>query len=157
VDAALGAPLDGIACYSEGVSYPSPTAFMPHRPPMLMIDALVSHTDDAFTCTKTFREGDPLVSNGRASALAVIELFAQTAAAHFGYAGLVRGGVMTSGALLGTRRIDLEVGSFAVGEEITIVAKRVMAMAPLAQFDCEAKIDERVIASGSINVAMGGG
>jgi predicted hotdog family 3-hydroxylacyl-ACP dehydratase len=138
------------------VSFPPPTAFMPHRAPMLMIDALTAHTEDACTCTKTFRAGDPLVEHGRISALAAIELFAQTAAAHFGYAGFVRGGAMTSGALLGTRRIDLGVGSISVGDEITIVARRVMAIPPLAQFDCEATIGERVIASGSINVAMGG-
>lgn len=135
--------------------FPPPPAFMPHRPPMLMLDALLAHSEDACTCTKTFREGDPLVEDGRVSALAVIELFAQTAAAHFGYAGLVRGGGMASGALLGTRRIDLTVGSLAVGDEITIVARRVMAMAPMAQFECTASIGERVIASGSINVAMG--
>jgi len=122
---------------------------------MLMIDAMAAHTEDACTCLKTFRAGDPLVEDGRISALAVIELFAQTAAAHFGYAGLIRGGAMSSGALLGTRRIDLSTGEIAVGEEITIVARRVMAIPPMAQFDCEATIGDRVIARGSINVAMG--
>ena len=123
---------------------------------MLMIDALIAHTDEACTCTKTFRDGEPLVENGRVSPLVVIELFAQTAAAHFGHAGLVRGGAITSGALLGTRKIDVSVEAFRVGEEITIIATRTMAMPPMAQFECVAKIGERVVASGSINVAMGG-
>jgi len=123
---------------------------------MLMIDALVAHSDDACTCTKTFRQGDPLVEDGRVSPLAVLELFAQTAAAHFGYAGLVHGGAMSSGALLGTRRIDVSVDALRVGETITIVATRVMAIPPMAQFECVATIGDRVIASGSINVAMGG-
>jgi predicted hotdog family 3-hydroxylacyl-ACP dehydratase len=138
------------------VGFPPPTAFMPHRAPMLFVDALIEHTEDACTCRKTFRDGDPLVEDGRVSALVAIELFAQTAAAHFGYAGMIRGGAMTSGALLGTRRIDLAVPSIAIGEEVTIVARRVMAIPPMAQFDCEARIGDRVIASGSINVAMGG-
>jgi predicted hotdog family 3-hydroxylacyl-ACP dehydratase len=129
---------------------------MPHRAPMLMIDAMTTHDDDACTCTKTFRGGDPLVEDGRVSALVAIELFAQTAAAHFGYAGMIRGGAMSSGALLGTRRIDLAAPSIPVGDEVTIVARRVMAIPPMAQFDCEASIAGRVIASGSINVAMGG-
>ncbi len=123
---------------------------------MLMIDALIAHSDEACTCTKTFREGEPLVENGRVSPLVVLELFAQTAAAHFGYAGLVRGGTIASGALLGTRKIDVSVDAFRVGEEITIEASRTMAMPPMAQFECVAKIGERVVASGSINVAMGG-
>jgi predicted hotdog family 3-hydroxylacyl-ACP dehydratase len=129
---------------------------MPHRPPMLMIDALVAHSEDECTCIKTFRAGDPLVEGGRVSALAVIELFAQAAAAHFGYAGVLRGGPMTSGALLGTRKIDLAIGSLAVGDEITIVAHRAMAIPPMAQFECTASVGGRVIATGSINVAMGG-
>lgn len=123
---------------------------------MLMIDALIAHTDEVCTCTKTFRDGEPLVENGRVSPLVVIELFAQTAAAHFGYAGLVRGGAITSGALLGTRKIDVSVDAFRVGEEITIIATRTMAMPPMAQFECVAKIGDREVASGSINVAMGG-
>lgn len=123
---------------------------------MLMIDALVAHTEDVCTCVKTFREGDPLVTEGRITALAVIELFAQTAAAHFGYTGLMAGGVMMSGALLGTRKIDLVDGAWNVGDEITIVARRVMAIPPMAQFECEARIGERVVASGTINVAMRG-
>lgn len=122
---------------------------------MLMIDALVAHSEDACTCTKTFREGDPLVEGGQVSALAVIELFAQAAAAHFGYAGMVHGGAMASGALLGTRRIDLCIDALPLGDAITLVVRRVMAIPPMAQFECEATIGGRVIASGSINVAMG--
>lgn len=129
---------------------------MPHRAPMLMIDALVAHSEDACTCVKTFREGDPLVEGGAVSALVVVELFAQTAAAHFGYAGLVKGGAMASGALLGTRRIDLSIGTIPLGTAITIEAVRTMAMPPMAQFECTASIDGAKIASGSINVAMGG-
>lgn len=123
---------------------------------MLMIDALVAHSDDACTCVKTFREGDPLVEKGAVSALVIVELFAQTAAAHFGYAGLVKGGAMASGALLGTRRIDLAVGTIALGVPVTIEAVRTMAMPPMAQFECVAMVDGKKIASGTINVAMGG-
>jgi len=124
---------------------------------MLMIDALESHTDDACTCTKTFRAGDPLIEDERVSALVMIELFAQTAAAHFGYAGFVAGGAMTSGALLGTRKIELASPSIALGQMIRITATRTMAMPPMAQFECVATIGDRTIASGTINVAMGGG
>jgi predicted hotdog family 3-hydroxylacyl-ACP dehydratase len=159
----VGAALGGlISCYEDRVQtevdrYPPPVAFMPHRPPMLMIDALLAHSDDACTCTKTFRADDPLVEGDGVSALVMIELFAQTAAAHFGYAGFVAGGAMTSGALLGTRKIELAVGTLPLGQAITIVATRTMAMPPMAQFECEARLGDRVIATGSINVAMGVG
>jgi predicted hotdog family 3-hydroxylacyl-ACP dehydratase len=137
-------------------AFPPLTAFMPHRPPMLLLDAMRAHSEDECTCVKAFRAGDPLVDASGVSALAVIELFAQTAAAHFGYAGLVKGGAMASGALLGTRRIDLSVERLPLDREIVIVVKRVMAIPPMAQFDCTASLDGEVIARGSINVAMGG-
>ena len=63
---------------------------------------------------------------------------------------------MTSGALLGTRRIDLAIGTLPLEVPITITAHRAMAIPPMAQFECEARIDDRVIATGTINVAMGG-
>jgi predicted hotdog family 3-hydroxylacyl-ACP dehydratase len=136
-------------------AFPPLVAFMPHRPPMLMLDAMLAHSSDACVCTKTFRAGDPLVEDGAVTSLVTIELFAQTAAAHFGYAGYLTGAGMTSGALLGTRKIDLAVGSFAVGEEIIIRATQVFAIPPAAQFECTAEIAGEKVAEGTINVAMG--
>jgi predicted hotdog family 3-hydroxylacyl-ACP dehydratase len=140
---------------SGATAFPPLVAFMPHRPPMLMIDEMIVHTADECVCTKTFRSGEPLVEDGAISSLVTIELFAQTAAAHFGYAGFLAGGLMTSGALLGTRKIDLLVGSFETGRQIVIRAKQVFAIPPAAQFECTAEIDGRPVASGTINVAMG--
>lgn len=134
---------------------PPLVAFMPHRPPMLLLDALREHGETVVVCDKTFREGDELVEDGKVSALVTIELFAQTAAAHFGYAGYVKGGVMSSGALLGARKIDLEVPHFAVGERLVIRATQVTLMPPAAQYECTVAIAGRVVAKGSINVAMG--
>jgi predicted hotdog family 3-hydroxylacyl-ACP dehydratase len=136
-------------------AYPPLVAFMPHRPPMLMLDAMRSHDDDGCVCTKTFRAGDPLVEGERVSSLVAIELFAQTAAAHFGYVGFLGGGARTSGALLGTRKIDLHVGHFTLGAEIVIRVKQVFVIPPAAQFECTAEIDGVRVAEGTINVAMG--
>jgi predicted hotdog family 3-hydroxylacyl-ACP dehydratase len=137
------------------MTYPALTSFMPHRPPMLLLDTLVEHGETLVVCDKTFREGEPFVENGAVSALVTIELFAQAAAAHFGYAGYVKGGAMSSGALLGARRIDLDVPTFSVGERLVIRATQVMFMAPAAQYECELEQAGRVVARGSINVAMG--
>jgi predicted hotdog family 3-hydroxylacyl-ACP dehydratase len=135
--------------------FPPLVAFMPHRPPMLMLDRMIVHTADECVCTKTFRAGDPLVEDGAVTSLVTIELFAQTAAAHFGYAGYLAGSGMTSGALLGTRKIELHIGTFALDAAILIRAKQVFAIPPAAQFECTAEIDGRRVAEGTINVAMG--
>jgi predicted hotdog family 3-hydroxylacyl-ACP dehydratase len=130
--------------------------FMPHRAPMLLIDALVAHDGDDAVCEKTFTERDPFVENGVVSSFVALELFAQAAAAHFGYEGLASGGKVTSGALLGARKIDLSRDSFAVGEKLIIKVKRVMTMPPMAQFECVLMNDRgETLAEGTINVAMG--
>ena len=123
---------------------------------MLLIDALVAHDEDEAVCVKTFTDSDLFVENGRVSSFVALELFAQAAAAHFGYAGLMSGGKAVSGALLGARKIELSEGTFAVGEKLTIKVTRAMTMPPMAQFECLLTDDRgEMLAAGTINVAMG--
>ena len=136
--------------------FPPLTAFMPHRPPMLLLDTLLDHGEEEVVCDKTFREADPFVEGGAVTALVAVELFAQAAAAHFGYSGYARGGTPASGALLGARRIDLMVPSYAVGERLLVRARQVGVMPPAAQYECTIEgASGAVLAKGTINVAMG--
>jgi predicted hotdog family 3-hydroxylacyl-ACP dehydratase len=129
--------------------------FMPHRPPMLLLDHLVEHTETLAVCTKTLRADDPFVADGEVSSVLALELFAQTAAAHFGYLAHQRGGGFAAGALLGTRRLDLDVPRLRVGDTLEIRATQVMAMPPASQYECVMLRDGLEIARGAINVAMG--
>jgi predicted hotdog family 3-hydroxylacyl-ACP dehydratase len=123
---------------------------------MLLLDALVAHAPEEAVCEKTFRQEDLFVKDGVVSGFVALELFAQAAAAHFGYVGLTAGGKATSGALLGARKIELLVPTFAVGEKLTIRVKQVMAMPPAAQFDCTLHgPDGTLLAEGVISVAVG--
>ena len=125
---------------------------------MLFLDALIAHDDTSVVVEKTFRADDVFVENGCVSSFVVLELFAQAAAAHFGYAGLQRGGQFSSGALLGTRKIELHVPTLAVGELLQVRAKQTFAMPPAAQYECQlvlARDPAQVLAEGSITVALG--
>lgn len=136
--------------------FPPLSEFMPHRAPMLLLDALVAHAPEEAVCVKTFGEDDLFVKDGVVSGFVALELFAQAAAAHFGYVGLTAGGKATSGALLGTRKIELSVPTFAVGEQLTIRVKQVMAMPPAAQFECTLHGPTgALLAEGVISVAVG--
>lgn len=141
------------------MTYPPLASFMPHRRPMLLLDALVRHDPVSVEVEKTFRDGDLFVVDGHVDALVTLELFAQAAAAHFGYSGLLAGGAFASGALLGTRRIDLDVPRFPVGQRLVVRATQTLTMPPIAQYDCElvnaSAAGEPVLARGSINVALG--
>ena len=140
---------------TEPPSFPPLAAFMPHRPPMLLLDTLVEHGEEHVVCDKTFGPSDLFVEDGRITALVAIELFAQAAAAHFGYSGLVRGGAAATGALLGARRIDLLVPSYPVGERLVVRARQIGLMPPAAQYECSLEdAAGTVLAHGTINVAM---
>ncbi len=125
---------------------------------MLLVDRLLAHDLVSVTIEKTFREGELFVEGGGVSSFVVVELFAQAAAAHFGYAGLVAGGAFASGALLGTRKIELAIPTIPVGRRLEVRATQVFAMPPAAQYDCtllDTTEGETVLATGTINVAMG--
>jgi predicted hotdog family 3-hydroxylacyl-ACP dehydratase len=138
-------------------AYPPLTAFVPHRPPMLLLERLLSHDETHAVCEARIRPDWIFVEDGGVSALVALELFAQTAAAHVGYLGYVAGGTMASGALLGTRRLDLAVDRYEVGDVLEVRVEQVMSMPPAAQYDCALLRGGEVIASGTINVAIGVG
>lgn len=138
------------------MSYPPLSAFLPHRPPMRMLDELVHHDAERAVCAKTFHAGEAFVEGEAACALVALELFAQTAAAHFGYAGMQRGAPMGTGALLGSRKIELFTPALPVGERLLVEVRQTLVMPPMAQFDCNLRgTDGRLLAEGTINVAVG--
>jgi predicted hotdog family 3-hydroxylacyl-ACP dehydratase len=135
--------------------FPPLTEFMPHRAPMLWLDRMTACSDTDVVCEKTIAKDDFFVENGGMSSLVTLELFAQTAAAHFGYLALSKGGGMTSGALLGTRKLELFVDRLLVGDTLVVRARQIMSMPPVAQYECELIRERETIARGTINVAMG--
>lgn len=143
--------------YNRRVSFPHPDAFMPHRAPMLFVDRLLHHDGRRAVVEKTFRVDDPFVEDGKVSAFIALELFAQGAAAHFGYAALRSGILTSSGALLGTRGIDLEVPVLEVGRTLEVHVEQVLSMPPAAQYACRLldAASGATLASGTINVALG--
>ncbi len=125
---------------------------------MLLFDELVQHDMTSVAIAKTFREGELFVEQGAVSSFITLELFAQAAAAHFGYSGYLAGGVFSSGALLGTRKIDLHVPTLPLGHRLEVRAHQVFVMPPAAQYDCvlvDVDAGEAVLAAGTINVALG--
>lgn len=59
--------------------------YIPQRPPFVMIDDVVSATEQSSVCSFTIREGHLFVENGFFTEPGLIENMAQTAAAGTGY------------------------------------------------------------------------
>lgn len=68
------------------------TDYIPHRPPFVMIDGLVSATREQFESELTVVAGHVLVQHGFLQETGLIEHMAQTCAAAFGYLDRAEGG-----------------------------------------------------------------
>ena len=100
------------------MAFPPLAEILPHRPPMLLLDAMTAIEVQSVTCSATVRAGAPFVAGGRASSLLAVEYFAQAVAAMFAYKA--RGGDAGPfrGLLLGVRDLELEVSHLRVGDEL---------------------------------------
>ena len=106
---------------------------IPHRPPMVLIDAVESADLGTGTLVASFTAREEWSGNWFA-----LEYMAQTAAALAGVfdreAGAPAG---RPGFLLGTRRLDLGIDGFVPGEKYTVKAVREYEDGDSAAFACE--------------------
>ncbi len=133
------------------MAYPALHTILPHRPPMILIDELLEYSEHEVVCGVTVREGEPFVADGRVPALISIEYFAQTVAAFFGYRGRDQSEPFM-GMLLGARELDLRVDYFAVGDALRVTGRLTWTGGALAQFACELRQGDEVLARAAINV-----
>ncbi len=134
------------------MAYPALDTFLPHRPPMILIDELVDCGEHSVVCAVTIRDGAPFVADGRVPALISIEYFAQTVAAFFGYHARNSPEKFAMGMLLGTRELDLAVDHFHVGETLTAAGTITWSSGEMAQFSCELRRGGELVARAAITV-----
>lgn len=138
------------------MAYPALHTILPHRPPMILIDELLECSERTVTCGVTVRAGAPFVVDGRVPALISVEYFAQTVAAFCGYHGRERPDDFAMGMLLGTRELELRVDYFQVGDALTIAGMEQWGDGRLAQFNCEVRRGDEVLARAAITVLQAG-
>ena len=113
---------------------------LPHRPPMVLIDAVESFDAAAKRLVARVTIGPNqlfCVPDGVPNWVA-IEYMAQTAAALVGLYDRVTapGAPARPGLLLGTRRLDLKLDRFEMGKSYRITAENVFNDADAASFAC---------------------
>lgn len=108
--------------------------YLPHRPPMLLIDDIVDVTGDRIVCRTTIHPDCVFAIAGRVHASAMIEFVAQVCAIFVGVRNARDGDPPQLGLIMGSREISFAVDSFAVGDELTIVATKVFGEDRLAAF-----------------------
>lgn len=108
--------------------------YLPHRPPMLLIDEIVAFADDRVVCRTKLAPDCVFAVEGRVHASAMIELVAQACAIYSGLRSARDGEPMRLGLLMGCREITFAVESFAIGEQLTVAATRVYGHQQMASF-----------------------
>lgn len=137
------------------MAFPPLDEILPHRPPMLLLDALTAAEAAAVTCSATVRAGAPFVEGDRASSLLAVEYFAQAVAALFAYKARGEGAPAFRGLLLGVRDLELAVPHLRVGDHVLVNCREQWASGPVAQYHCTLSRGDESLATGAITVLRG--
>jgi predicted hotdog family 3-hydroxylacyl-ACP dehydratase len=111
------------------------TDYLPHRPPMLLIDHIDELTARGAVCRTTLRPDCVFARDGAVHPSAMIELVAQVCA--IAASGVTRhsGQAPRLGVIVSCREIGFAIDRFAVGDQLTIAVSKVLGEEELAVFN----------------------
>lgn len=110
---------------------------LPQKPPMVLLDSILSHTVGATSCTVRIGPSAPFAdADGAVPSWVALEYMAQCAAAHSGLCEREKGLPIRIGFLLGSRRIVFHAALFSSGQELEVSAHETWNDDELASFEC---------------------
>ena len=114
---------------------PGPAAsYLPHRPPMLLIDDIVEVTEQRAVCRATIHPDCVFAIDGAVHPAAMIEFVAQACAIYASASSAEDGGPPRLGLIMACREAAFAVDAFAVGDELTIAASKAFGGNQMASF-----------------------
>ena len=124
---------------------------LPHDPPMVLLDRVISY-DDAALCAEVDVHHDAMFcEKDGIPGWVGIEYMAQAVAAHAGYQERMVGKPPSIGYLLGTRSYRCDIPFFPLGETLRIHIESLFVELSLGAFGCRIELDKPV-ATAKINV-----
>ncbi|SQH74242.1 Thioester dehydrase [Shewanella benthica] len=128
---------------------------IPHRDPMILIDRLISHETDSLLTQVDISELSPYFDaelKGVPNYVG-IEYMAQSIAALAGVEAKSRGDIIRVGFLLGTRKLQMHIADYRLGESYqTRVSRLYQEESGLAVFDCQIFHRQTLVATANVNV-----
>ena len=130
---------------------------LPQRPPILMVDRLLSADDQRAETELLVRADNIFVENGMLKAYAIIENMAQTCAAQLGYADVYVNGKkdVRIGYIGAVKRMQIEA-SPRVGETLRTRMEVVEDFGDLKLVTAELFVNNRRIAVAELTIALSG-
>ncbi len=103
--------------------FPDIADLVPHRHPMLLLDAVVDYAQSVIVCTARIDQGHPFLEGEVVDALVCVELVAQTVAAYAGYQDHLAGRAPSLGFLVSCREARFDVATLALGDALRVEAR----------------------------------
>lgn len=120
---------------------------IPHRPPMVLIDAVTEYGPDVIRARRAVRAGDPFVTPLGLEDAALLEVIAQTIAAGDALYAQSKQGRVIKGYLTGLTGVQI-TSRAQVGETVEVHGICLKRMDGMGLFDATAKVGDRLIAQG---------
>lgn len=125
---------------------------IPHRPPMLLVERLLTCSDHAGEAEAVVRESWPLVdADQELDPVAFVELLAQAYGLVRGFEALLAGQAMREGFLVGMRKVEVLGRAFA-GDRLRVKVWTEADLEGFAVAGGEVRCGSEVLAKGSIKV-----
>ena len=125
---------------------------LPHEPPMVLIDRVFAFRDDFIHGQVTIQRDSPFCQDGFVPSYVSIEYMAQTVGIWNGLIAKRMGKRPEVGFLLGSRRMNLDVPAFKVGDVLDIFAKPIYVDGEMASFESWIERDHKPIVHAGLNV-----
>ena len=128
---------------------------LPHKPPMVLIDAVRAWGEGRLEATVAVRPGISFfVPEQGVPAYVGMEYMAQACGAYAGLQAMVAGEPVRVGLLLGTRRYLAQVGWFEPGQALDIKIVELFRDGSIGMFDCRIEHEGRTLATAQLSVYL---
>jgi len=134
--------------------YPA-TDLLPHKPPMVLIDAVRGWEPGRLEATVVVRPGIAFFEPAQGVPAHVgMEYMAQACGAYAGLQAMAAGEPVRVGLLLGTRRYLAHVGWFEPGQELGVKIAELFRDGSIGMFDCRIEHEGWTLATAQLSVYL---
>jgi len=127
-------------------------ALLPHQPPMILLDKVVSYDDTTLIAAVVITESSLFLTADGVPGYVGIEYMAQVCGAFAGAQALDAGTQVKIGFLLGTRLCRVLVPWFRIGDHLMITATMIFHDEEMAAFDCKIEIEGELASDTQLKV-----
>jgi predicted hotdog family 3-hydroxylacyl-ACP dehydratase len=140
---------------TAAAAFPPLIDLVPHKPPMLLLDRVLSYSNDVVSCEVQIRPDSMFVEDGQVAAVVGLEYMAQAVAAFAGLTARIEKKEFRLGLLLGSRELRFATDAFLIGDRLVVEARRTWGENELGHFICKIERGGELLASGTLAVYQG--